>query len=49
MEFERRASFADTVVDLADVMNLGCRYICPAKHPDCEVRTTAWVRASKCD
>jgi len=45
-EFQRRTSFAYTVVSLDESEVLGCLYINPTTKEDYEASITMWVRAS---
>lgn len=45
-EFQRRTSFAYTVMNLEETQCLGCMYIFPSDRPDFEVEIYMWVRRS---
>ena len=46
-EFQRRTSFAYTVMDPQETQCLGCIYIFPSENPDHEVEVYMWVRQSE--
>lgn len=46
-EFQRRSSFAYTVMSTDDLRCLGCMYIDPSPHPDYDAMVIAWVRQSE--
>lgn len=46
-EFQRRSSFAYTVVDPADTRTLGCVYIYPATTSECDAEVYLWARQSE--
>jgi hypothetical protein len=46
-EFQRRSSFAYTVVDPSERRVLGCVYIDPTRQPGCDAEVTMWARQSK--
>ena len=46
-EFQRRSSFAYTVVSLDETQVLGCLYIDPTRRPDFDAEITLWVRQSR--
>ena len=48
-EFQRRSSFAYTVVSLDESQVLGCLYINPTTKGDYDASITMWVRASEVD
>jgi hypothetical protein len=48
-EFQRRSSFAYTVVSLDENQVLGCLYINPTTKGDYDASITMWVRASEVD
>ena len=48
-EFERRSSFAYTVMALDERECLGCVYIYPAGEPSFDAEVTLWVRKSAYD
>ncbi len=48
-EFQRRTSFAYTVVDLDESQVLGCMYIHPTTSPSYDAEITMWVRQSQVD
>ena len=48
-EFQRRSSFAYTVVKLDESDVVGCLYIYPTKKGDYNASITMWVRASEVD
>lgn len=43
-EFQRRSSFAYTVVDLSETRCLGCVYIYPSRNPSYDAAIILWVR-----
>lgn len=45
-EFQRRTSFAYTVMNLEETQCLGCMYIFPSDNPNFEVEIYMWVRQS---
>lgn len=45
-EFERRTSFAFTMMSLDESQCLGCAYIYPADRPGYDAKAYCWVRAS---
>jgi hypothetical protein len=45
-EFQRRTSFAYTVMNLEETQCLGCMYIFPSDNPNFEVVIYMWVRQS---
>ena len=46
-EFQRRTSFAYTVVDQTDERTLGCVYIYPCEAPDTDAEIFLWARQSE--
>ena len=46
-EFQRRSSFAYTVVDTDDVRTLGCVYIYPSAQAGCDAEVFLWARQSE--
>ena len=48
-EFQRRTSFAFTVVSLDESEVLGCMYIYPTDKPDYDAQIYMWVRHSRAD
>ncbi len=46
-EFQRRSSFAYTVVDPADQHTLGCVYIYPSELTNCDAEVFLWARQSE--
>ena len=46
-EFQRRSSFAYTVVDPSERRVLGCVYIDPTRQPGCDAEATLWARQSE--
>jgi hypothetical protein len=48
-EFQRRSSFAYTVMNLDESQCLGCMYIFPSTKGDYEVEVYAWLRKSEFD
>ena len=46
-EFQRRSSFAYSVVNPADTDTLGCVYIYPSALPGCDVDVFLWARQSE--
>ena len=46
-EFQERASFAYTVVDLDETRVLGCMYINPTRKPGYDAEVSMWVRESE--
>ncbi|MFH1849619.1 MAG: GNAT family N-acetyltransferase [archaeon] len=46
-EFQKRSSFAFTVMNLDETECLGCVYICPSGNPDYDAMVVMWVRQSE--
>ena len=46
-EFQKKSSFAYTVMNLEETSCLGCVYIYPSRHPDFDAAVILWVRESE--